>query len=741
MVRWASLLAILFAHLFAVIHTSLAAETPGENDLWRAAAGGDLPRVQACLDADVPVDAANRYGVTALLLAVEHSHPEIAELLLEKGANPSVRDRFYGFTPMSWAVIRKQHATITELVNAGADDSIATLSRAIQQNKTEVVSAILAAHTLDNDAIRNAAILARAQKRTQLLEQLLENLPQDMRELPAVDPETLDEFVGYFEDKQGQGLLVSASDQTLAFKLGDIGSKQTVYQTADDQFEAGLTKLVFKRDNDGKIVGLTRHFRTDRNQFSRIADTPPADKPNDVATGEEEFDIDRDWLAEVPESFRDDYQFENTPWSGFRGYLARGISSDANIPTDWDLSTGRNLAWKASIPGLANSCPIVWEDRIYLTTAVSKNEQASGFSTGLSGDVASVTEADPWSFRLLCLDLKSGELIWEREAYEGIPAVKRHAKSSHANATPVTDGRLIVASFGTEGVYCYDTDGNQVWKRDLGLLDSGWFYDRTYQWGFGSSPCLVDNRLILQCDIQDQSFLIALDFETGETIWKTDREEIPTWGSPVAYTTPTGTPIVVVSGTQANAAYDSRDGRELWRVGGFSEIVAPTPQVTPSGVLLASGYSPVQPLAMVAADAEGQLELREVEEPADDFVWAKLRGGPYMSTPIIHNGLLYVCSTNGVLDCYVAATGRRLYKERIRGQGASSFTGSPVASANHTYFPSEQGVIKIVRSGPKFELIGSPSIDEATLSTPAISQGYLLIRGERHLFAFKNESR
>jgi outer membrane protein assembly factor BamB len=275
----------------------------------------------------------------------------------------------------------------------------------------------------------------------------------------------------------------------------------------------------------------------------------------------------------------------------------------------------------------------------------------------------------------------------------------------------------------------------------LGLLDSGWFYDRTYQWGFGSSPCLVDNRLILQCDIQDQSFLIALDFETGETIWKTERDEIPTWGSPVAYTTPTGTPIVVVSGTQANAAYDSRDGRELWRVGGFSEIVAPTPQVTPWGVLLASGYSPVQPLAMVAADAEGQLELAEVETPTDDFVWAKLRGGPYMSTPLIHNGLLYVCSTNGVLDCYVAATGQRLYKERIRGQGASSFTGSPVASANHLYFPSEQGIIKVVRSGPKFELVGSPSIDEATLSTPAISQGYLLIRGERHLFAFRNESR
>ncbi len=741
MVRFASLVAFLLVSISAVNLSVQAAETPSENELWRAAAGGDLTRVQACLDAGVPADAANRYGVTALLLAVEHSHPEIAELLLEKGANPSVKDLFYGFTPLSWAVIRKQYATITKLVKAGADDSKKTLNTAIQQDNKEVVSAILAAQTLDHDAIRNAAVLARAQKRDKLLEQLLESLPQEMRELPAVDPDALDEFVGYFEDKQGQGLLVSASDQTLAYKLGDNGSRQTVYQTAVDQFEAGLTKLVFTRDDAGKIVGLTRHFRTDRKQFSRLADAPPADKPDADSEGEEELDVDQNWLAEVPESLRDDYQFENTPWSGFRGYLARGISSDDNIPTDWDLSTGKNLAWQAPIPGLANSCPIVWEDRVYLTTAVSKNEQASGFSTGLSGDVASVTEADPWSFRLLCLDLKSGELIWEREAYEGVPAVKRHAKSSHANATPVTDGRLIVASFGTEGVYCYDTAGNQVWKRDLGLLDSGWFYDRTYQWGFGSSPCLVDNRLILQCDIQDQSFLIALDFETGETIWKTERDEISTWGSPVAYTTPAGTPIVVVSGTQANAAYDSRDGRELWRLGGFSEIVAPTPQVTPWGVLLASGYSPVQPLAIVAPEAEGQLELREVEEPADDFVWAKLRGGPYMSTPIIHNGLLYVCSTNGVLDCYVAATGRRLYKERIRGQGASSFTGSPVASANHLYFPSEQGIVKVVRGGAKFELVGSPSIEEATLSTPAISQGYLLIRGERHLFAFRNESR
>ncbi|MEM0925548.1 MAG: PQQ-binding-like beta-propeller repeat protein [Planctomycetota bacterium] len=236
--------------------------------------------------------------------------------------------------------------------------------------------------------------------------------------------------------------------------------------------------------------------------------------------------------------------------------------------------------------------------------------------------------------------------------------------------------------------------------------------------------------------------MAALDLSSGQTLWKVDRDEIPTWGTPVAYTAPDGTPTVVVSGTKANAAYHQDDGKLLWSMGGFSEIVAPTPQVMPWGVLLSSGYPPVKPLSVVRHEARGRLELPvsdagKVTGPDENFVWSRDQGGPYMSTPLVHEGLVYVCGTSGVLTCYNALSGAEVYKKRLRGSGANSFTGSPIASSTHAYFPSEQGVIQIVRLGWEFEKLDAMKIGESTLSSPAIANGYLLIRGEKHLFAFR----
>ncbi len=192
-------------------------------------------------------------------------------------------------------------------------------------------------------------------------------------------------------------------------------------------------------------------------------------------------------------------------------------------------------------------------------------------------------------------------MIWEKQAARGVPKVKRHAKSSHANPTPATDGSHLVASFGGEGVFCFDMEGQLLWEKQLGDLDSGWFYDKSYQWGFGSSPCLFEDMVILQCDIQEKSFLTALDLKTGQEKWRTDRDEIPTWSSPVAFFAPDGQPTVVVSGTKCSAGYDARTGKLLWKLGGFSEITVPTPQVLPEAVLLTSGYAPVQPIVFPRA--------------------------------------------------------------------------------------------------------------------------------------------
>jgi outer membrane protein assembly factor BamB len=169
---------------------------------------------------------------------------------------------------------------------------------------------------------------------------------------------------------------------------------------------------------------------------------------------------------------------------------------------------------------------------------------------------------------LLCIDADKGSILWNRESIREVPKVKRHAKSSHANPTPATDGQRVVAFFGGVGVFCYNMDGSLLWSKNLGMLDSGWFYDRSYQSGFGSSPFIFEDTVYLQCDVQEGAFLIALHIETGETRWKVAREEIPTWSSPVAFVAQDGTPTIIATGTKCTAAYHARTGERLWSMGG-----------------------------------------------------------------------------------------------------------------------------------------------------------------------------
>jgi len=211
-------------------------------------------------------------------------------------------------------------------------------------------------------------------------------------------------------------------------------------------------------------------------------------------------------------------------WPSFRGPAASGVADGFPTPEKWDATTGQGVLWKAEVPGLSVSSPIVWGDRLFVTTAVSSDPSAP-FRHGLFGDVEPSKDVSVHSWRVLCLDKKTGRLIWEKVAHEGVPKTKRHPKSSQASPTPVTDGRVVVAHFGSEGLYAYDLDGKLLWKRDLGLLNAGWFYDPDYEWGVGSSPILWKDLVIVQCDVQKNSFVAAFDVATGQPVWRTDREE------------------------------------------------------------------------------------------------------------------------------------------------------------------------------------------------------------------------
>ena len=419
-------------------------------------------------------------------------------------------------------------------------------------------------------------------------------------------------------------------------------------------------------------------------------------------------------------------------WPQFRGPGATGVTEGLPKPTKFDGAKSENVRWKTAIPGLSHASPVVWGNKVFVVTAVNSANDEKRF--GLYGDVAPVKDDPKHAWKVYALDKASGKILWERTAYEGIPKVKRHPKSSHAASTPATDGKHLIALFGSEGLYAYDLNGKLLWKQDLGVLDAGWFYDVDYQWEYGSSPTIYKNLVIVQADLQKNSFIAAYDIKTGKQVWKTMREEIPGWGSPTVYEGKTRAELITV-GTKAIRGYDPATGKEFWRLGPMAEITTPTPFVAHDLIYVTSGYRPIQPIYAIKPGANGDLTLKEGQASSEFIAWSKQRGGPYMPTPIVYGDLLYTCSNNGVLAAYNAKTGEQVYQERLGGTGGA-FTASPVASDGKLYFSSEDGDVFVVKAGPKYELLAKNPVGEVMMATPAISDGLLIVRTVSHIIAF-----
>ncbi len=423
-------------------------------------------------------------------------------------------------------------------------------------------------------------------------------------------------------------------------------------------------------------------------------------------------------------------------WPQFRGPGASGVAeSQQPPPASWDAEKSVNLRWKTLIPGLAHSSPVVWGDKIFITTAVG-DEAKPETRYGLYGDVAPVKNDPKHAWKIYALDKRTGKILWERVAYEGLPKVKRHPKSTHADPTPATNGKYVIALFGSHGLYAYDLNGKLLWKQDLGVLDAGWFYDPDYQWEYGASPIIFKNLVIVQADIQKNSFIAAYDIKTGKRVWMTPREEIPSWSTPTVYEGKTRAELVT-NGTRAIRGYDPTTGKELWRLGPNSEVATPTPIFAHDLIYVTTGYRVIQPIYVIRPGAAGDISLKDGKDSSEFIAWSKTRGGPYMPTPVIYGDLLYVVSNQGVLTTYNAKTGERVYQERLGGKGGA-FTSSPVASDGKIYLSSEDGEVFVVKAGPKYELIATNSVGEVMMATPAISDGMVIVRGLNHVFAFGN---
>lgn len=422
-------------------------------------------------------------------------------------------------------------------------------------------------------------------------------------------------------------------------------------------------------------------------------------------------------------------------WPGFRGPNAAGVIDGAKLPDSWDLSAGRNIRWRVPIAGLAHSSPIVWGDRIFVTSALSSKGDTS-FKPGLYGEGTASEDHSPQKWMVVAIDRLTGKTAWSRVAYDGVPKQKRHIKSTYASSTPATDGRTVVALFGSMGLYAFDMAGKPLWQKDLGRLDVGAYDLPEYEWGTASSPILYKNLVIVQCDQQKGSYITALDARTGETVWKTTRDELPSWGTPTVYesTKPGHIPELVTNASNFIRGYDPMTGKELWRLGGSSKITAPTPVFTDDYILVASGRRDEKPIFVLRPGARGDITLPPGQTSNASVVWSKRGRGPYMPTPLIYGTTAYVLGNDGIFDAYDLATGNEVYRQRIP-HGGSGFSASPVASDGRIFLSSEDGDIFVVKAGSTFEILGKYSMGEPLMATPAIVNGTMYVRGQHYLTA------
>lgn len=417
-------------------------------------------------------------------------------------------------------------------------------------------------------------------------------------------------------------------------------------------------------------------------------------------------------------------------WPQFRGPSASGIGT-GTPPLEWNGETGKNVLWKTEIPGLAHSSPVIWGDRIFLTSAVPA-EGTAALKVGLYGDIKPVENEGVQNLSVYCIDRKSGKILWQRTAYSGQPKIKRHPKSTHANPTPATDGKYLVAFFGSEGLYTYDFDGKLVWKKDFGILDAGFYMVPSAQWGFASSPVIHEGVVLIQADVQKNSFLAALDLPTGKELWRTARGDVPTFGTPAVgpYTAEGSSgQQVVVNGWKQMGGYDFKTGKELWKMAGTGDIPVPTPVFDDKLVLLTSAHGPGRPIYAIRTNAAGDLK-----ENKSAIAWTQEKSGNYMQTPLLDSGLGYFCLDNGVLSVFQLATGERLYQQRLGG-GTSGFSSSPVSAGGRLYFTDETGHSYVLATGKEYKLLAENELGETVMATPAISAGVLYIRGGKHLYA------
>jgi outer membrane protein assembly factor BamB len=412
-------------------------------------------------------------------------------------------------------------------------------------------------------------------------------------------------------------------------------------------------------------------------------------------------------------------------WPQFRGPDATGVSAETGLPDAW--SATENVAWKVPIPGRGWSSPIVWGEKVFITTAVGEGKEDAPKKGLYFGGNRDAPPASPHRWVVLCLDLETGKTLWERTVHQGLPSRARHIKNTFASETPVTDGEGVYAYFGDVGLFALDMEGKVRWSKSLGSFKT------RYGWGGAASPVLHAGRVYVLNDNDERSFLVALDKKTGEEAWRVDRDEKSNWATPFVWRNPLRTEIVT-SGTGKVRSYDL-DGKVLWELGGLSSITIPTPFAQGDLLFVGSGYvmDEKRPIFAVRAGASGDISLKEGETSSASIAWWGPKAAPYNPSPIVYEGRFYVLFDRGFFSAHEAATGKPIYEKKRLGE-AAAFTASPWAYEGKVFCLSEDGDTFVVQAGPEFKVLRTNSLGEMCMATPAIVRKGLIIRSIDHLY-------
>ncbi len=413
-------------------------------------------------------------------------------------------------------------------------------------------------------------------------------------------------------------------------------------------------------------------------------------------------------------------------WPQFRGPQSIGVVEDPSLPETW--SATENVAWKADIPGVGWSSPIVWDDKIFVTSVITAGQVEAPKKGLYFGGERYELSKDEHRWMVYCLDFKTGKILWEREVHRGMVRTSRHLKNSYASETPVTDGINVYAYFGNLGLFCLDKKGNLVWKQDFEPRRT------RFGWGTAASPVLYKDRIYIVNDNDDSSFLAAYDKKTGRQIWQVEREKGTNWATPYIWENGQRTEIIVPA-TKVVRSYDL-NGKPLWEFKGMSSIAIPTPFSKFGLLYVASGYVGDQhrPVYAIKPGASGDISLKEGERSNQYIAWYHPQASPYNPSPIIYGDYYYTLLDRGFFTCHDARTGTEIYGKQRIDPSTGAFTSSPWAYNGKIFCLSEDGDTYVIQAGTDYKLVGKNSLGEMCMATPAIAHGSLIIRTASKLY-------